>query len=808
MPNFDKLPNAKSGFPHIGNIDTYKYDDAFDYSRFDAVQMELQLCTVPWDMGEAHIGNRTISGIGNVVYFGSKRQRDAWFDAIPDAECYRFSTKFKELHREGVIDVPVPYDMCAKHNYLVVRYAKFANEDSPVQYEGNDGLREWFWFVREVEFVAPNTTRLHLMDDAFQTWIYDVTVTGMVLERGHAPMFETRADEYLSNPVEKCRYLLTEDVNYGSASVVKHIDALGLNAGDMYVCFAVTSLPTGTWGAKADDSWVTPAPSSAETNGVPGIVVFAVAASDLDSFLGHVDSDYPQFKQTVQGVFFASSDLLTLGTAFTFASTACYPVSASRKTFSGFVELDKSLFGYPAEYAGLAKLYTYPYARIDVTDENGEVTEIRIEDTAGRLDVSAALSLAFPYVAIDAQLIGVGGNAGATVTFKNLDSRTFSVSGSWYETIMSWSVPVFAIVQQASTQYDYSTHFDRAQRVVDYTSQQDNENASAVTTQANEDAIADTQVANAAIATNANTASTNRSNTSMNTDASNTVTLNTAMNTATNLIVGMTASSTIAANEQQGAISTASGVASAAVGAVSSAVSLDLGGVVSSVAGGIIGGVTTQAQTAVANGLTAAQATYTQAGNNASTTGANTDTNNKAANHTATQSDLTDIQNDATTGTTANTAATEKANAARNYATSTANAARTAAAAQSGIDNDIAQAALGTPLQYGSPANAETATTKPIAMFAHIVTQSKSAIASAGDEFLRYGYMLDRQWEFDGNWNIGKYFTYWKLKDFWVRNLDVPDMYMDRLRFFLFGGVTVWRNPDDIGKVTVYDNFS
>ena len=88
------------------------------------------------------------------------------------------------------------------------------------------------------------------------------------------------------------------------------------------------------------------------------------------------------------------------------------------------------------------------------------------------------------------------------------------------------------------------------------------------------------------------------------------------------------------------------------------------------------------------------------------------------------------------------------------------------------------------------------------------MTQSRSAIARAGDEFLRYGYMYDGQWEFDGNWNIGKYFTYWKLRDFWVSNLNVPDMYMDKIRFFLFGGVTIWRSPEYIGNVTVYDNYN
>ena len=225
-------------------------------------QMSLTVCSVPWDMGEAHVGNRTISGIGNVVYFGSKEERDAWFTAIPDTECYRFTTKFKELHRDGFIDVPIPYDMCAKHNYLVVHYEKFANEDSPVMYEGDDGLRDWFWFIREVEFLAANTTRLHIMDDAFQTWIYDVDISGMILERGHAPMFAMRADDYLENPIENNAYLLTEDVNFGEASIVKHIDALALNAGTtIYACIATTALPTADWGTKAAGTWNTPAPS-------------------------------------------------------------------------------------------------------------------------------------------------------------------------------------------------------------------------------------------------------------------------------------------------------------------------------------------------------------------------------------------------------------------------------------------------------------------------------------------------------------------------------------------------------------------
>ena len=870
--NFPKLSHNQSDFPLLGNVDVYKYDNDFDYGRFDYTQMELIICTVPWDMGEVHIGNRTLSGVGNVVYFETKAERDKWFDSIPDDECYRFETKFKELHRDHVIDVPVPYDMCAKHNYLVVRYAMFANDDSPVQYEQRDGLREWFWFIREVEFVAPNTTRLHLLDDAWQTWIHDVNVTGMVLERGHAPMFSVSVEDYLAYPIDNNENLLTEDVNFGNATQAKHIDALALNAGNMYACIATTANPLGTWGTKAADTWNVPASASYENMGVPSVFVFAVAAENLATFLSNVNSSVPQFKQTIQGVFFASSDLVTLGTSFTFASMACYPVNAKRKTFE-LTKLNKTLFGYDAKYADIAKLYTSPYAHIEITDESGNADIVKIEDTTGTISASVALSIAYPFVNIESHLLGTGGNAQASITFKNITAQTFDISGQWYDTLRTWKVPTFAVVLDAATEYDYGTHFDREQRVVDYTTNYDNSEATAIANKDNAATLAaaaknntdasataaydnvvriaganrknahdaaDTLVDNATLNTQGNTAIANRSNSSTTTAASNATTYSSTMCTADNTITDVTALSTIAANQMQGSISANSQMAQAGVSMAQGLMNME-GGALFSLASASIGSNATLASTAVSSGLTAAQAAGAKAGNNAHATIANKKTNDDATNEKDTRSDITSTQNGIISGTTANTAATQKANATRTEtaetlaakntrdtdkanATRTQNATNTAATntkdtaianatrdvtrAQSAIDNDIAQAALRQPFVFGSFSDGESAATKPIALFSHIVTQSKGAISSAGDEMLRYGYTLDKQWNFDGDWNIGKYFTYWKLRDFWVSNLNVPDMYMDRLRFFLYGGVTVWRNPEDIGKRTVYENFN
>ena len=122
------------------------------------------------------------------------------------------------------------------------------------------------------------------------------------------------------------------------------------------------------------------------------------------------------------------------------------------------------------------------------------------------------------------------------------------------------------------------------------------------------------------------------------------------------------------------------------------------------------------------------------------------------------------------------------------------------------IDNSVRQAGLGRPQEFGSFANGDTAATRPIGLFANIITQPKGIIRQTADEFLRYGYSYNGNWDFDGNWNIGKHFTYWKLSYFWVSSLTIPDKYMDHLRFFLYGGVTIWSKPESIGNVSIYEN--
>lgn len=775
-----------SQFPHLDNVNVNKYVNDFDYSRYDETQMKLTLCTVPWDMGEAHIGSRTISGIGNVVYFETKEKRDQWFASIPDNECLRFESKYKELHRDLYIDVPVPFDVAAKYNYLMVEYSLFANDGSPVMYETKDGVRKWFWFVREVEYLAPNTTRLHLLDDAWQTWIYDVDITGMMLERGHAPMFATTADEFLKDPIGNNANLLTEDVNYGNASLAKSSNEFIFNAANMYALVFTTANVKTSWGSKSANTWHTPGRGYYRLQGVPSYYVFAVAADDFDTFIENCEDDIPQFLQTIKAIAFVSADIVDIDSeSFEFADTNCYNVNAGYVQ-NDLIKLDKGLFGFDKKYQDIAKLYTYPYSVIEVTDENGNVTEIRVEETTGKIAIESTVSLVFPWLTINAHLTGLGKTARHRVTFANVNSRTMPIQGNWYETLRSWNVPTFGITQDAGTNNDYATHYDRNQAAT-----------AASNAYSNVTASANCLVDNADLQMSANDAYNDQNNllVGQNFDAANNY--NDTIKESDNKFVEKTTNNQVAATQRQGSISATSSAIGGAISATANVASGgNVAGAVAAFGGGIADAMATTASTAAGVQLledNADEAINRNARNRDAARAADFKRSESAKDF---NNETKDIKNDLIESTNANTAAMQTANGGRDLAT-----------ANSAIANQIAQAAMNTPLEFGAWQNGDLATSRPMGLFANVVTQTDAAISAAGDEMLRYGYALDKYWQFNGNWNIGKKYTYWKLKDFWVNALNVPDMYMDKLRFFLFGGVTVWRDPSDIGKTTIYENL-
>lgn len=777
---FPHLDNATE-FPYPGNINVYEYENTYQYDRFDYAQMDVVLCKVPWDMGEAHVGNRTISGIGNVVFFETKEQRNAWFEDLPDTDCLRFTTKYRELHRDNELTLPVPFDVAARYNYIYVHYNITPNPDEPIEYEDADGLRDWFWFVREVEFLSPNTTRLHLLNDAWQTFIYDMDIPYMFLGRGHAPMFATDIDTYLSNPIAHCSDLLADDVNFGEADITASIHEHVWNAQNMHAIFVTTAdITKAGWWDAATDTWVTPTDNGIINQGVLTYYNFAVPVSDLALFLSDLDDNMPNFYQTIQAIFFASSDLFTVSSTHSFIDHTCYLINSFYQTTT-IHTLSKSDFAFPTEYENIAKLYTYPYSYIQLTDEAGNTTDIRIENTNGKIEFESVLSLAYPWINLTGHVSSVGKAVKRNISFTNINARTMPIAGNWAELIFKWDIPTFGVIQSGERSNNYGAYYDRKQAARAYTNTYDNAVASA-----------NNDVANTAAAITANTAIMQRSNQSAWESRDITIDFNTDTMVADNSWTNQSATATIQTADQQAAIAAGSNMVSniatgfAAGGPI---------GAAAGAAGSLIGAATTLLSNKVGTALTATQASIATTSNITSNVLVNQKTTDDTANQGYTNRDLTDLKNNLEDTLTANNAATQIANAGRTRDT-----------ALGAVENQLNQAALNAPDYIGTNANGESAAIKPMALFSNIITQNDYAIARAGDEFLRYGYAYDRQWAFDGDWNVAPKFTYWKLSDFWVNGLQVPDMYVDKIRFFLFGGVTVWRNPDDIGNISIYEN--
>lgn len=1066
MVDFNRLDDTP--FPHIDTVDPYQFKNTYDFDRFKGAQMRIRLLNVPWDLGSVHVGQKIVTGIGNVVFFETAAKRDAWFDSMRYAanaqewatgnyDGIEWITDYRRYHSEDEISLPVPFDVLAKFNYLTIDYIPAPTPDAPVDFEG-DGIQKWFYFIRSIRMRAVNSTIAEIYGDLWSTYIYDMNITNMVLEQGHAPLSMVDADTYLANPIENTRYLLDEDANFGELQKVVSGNSVVLNAGDMWAAIVTTADPIANWGS-AGSNWRVPSGSSYLAHGVPSYYAMACNPADLSGLLAYLDANIPQFKQTVQGVFFVAKDLVNTIGAFSIGEIDCV-VLAQKNVTRPLLSLDRAQFGYARKYANIAKLYTYPYAAIEVADEKGNSTIIKIEDTTGTLELDIASNVAFPYLALDGRLSGVGGSAYGNITFRDVTAHSFDFDGRWYEHLRRWDIPVFAITQNAAVDYGFRTYYDRQQQALENTTANANakrsaqvayDNALASNATAQTNALASnngawTNARNTALAaynnakdsnatTNANakasnaTANTNAKNsnttaydnaldsnnqsaanalasnataynnavatnaanynnavasnltTKNNAHASNdtakynadvsadTLVNNATMQTSTNSTLNVYSNTllmhrtTLAANEdlektgnanflidqttnaqmdsqiQSAAISAVSGIVGNAVQGASAGMVAGLPGAAAGAIGGAAAGlvnaglsamqtqvainlnatmaqenksmntatqnatarynavtnadgssgragvtieyndnsttannanITTQTATNASTMKTNATRTQTTANSNADAAQATGDANalrtqtvsdqNALALKNTNDTNATNARNVANanalaTKTTADTnadntkttadanadlvkttddnnakrtwenayavadlnktiadgnadraKATGDANALRTYNAANANADAAKATADAAITAGINSAALNAPIEYGSFANGETATTRPMALFANVVTQSDNDIAQAGDNFLRYGYQYRGNWQFDGNFNVMDKFTFWKCSDVWIKGLNMPDEHVDYIRFLLIGGVTVWSDPDYIGNTTIYEN--
>ena len=782
-------------FPNVDNVDVWRYKNDFDYDRYKPI-VRAKMCNVPW-----------CGDYDNVVDFESTEARDAYLDGLNGA-VVSLETIVNALP-DTAIKVPVPVTSAQLYNYLVLDLPPITSAEQPIEYANGARVGRYLYFITGAQQLSPSSTKLFLSLDVWQTHIYGMRFDYIMLARGHAPVAAVSAEDYLADPVNHTAYLMTPDSNYSNVIIPRASRDVVLNGGDQFAVFATSADLDLDWGDAVHPR--VPAIAQPYTQSAPCDFCYAVDARQLETFLKWLKTARPWFLDTVSGLFFVSRSLVSVASTRVLGSVEVHTLDAVEVS-RDLLNLDVEAFGYPERARRYAKLYTYPYAQIAVTNADGEVMHVRVEDTRGYLRLNACASITMPWTSVDVHIMGIGTEDARVLEFNTANMRYRTYQGGWYYTVKSYGIPVWSIAQAAYDVAGYRTAYSREQAKLEADTSLTNATASADTAKTNADNSAANMVANNAIAVAANSANTATSN---NTSTLGTMQSNANLQFSTSQDIAV---STASYQAEQAALAvtatnnTAEAQASAgaqAIGLVGAALTGNVGGVMSGLAGlgtTAVGWSCANASNAISQSNSTLIYEATQNANNKKTNNTQlfntTSTGMKNEAHTT----ITNTNNDASTSTTANNANLTRTNAANTRNTAVANATRSHDVAIAGIQANWNESGVAAPVQHGTSKGGEHAATRPLLVSATIETQPDGAIMQAASDFARYGYALNQEWKLE-RLQVMRHFTYWQCREVWCSGEgDALEGVQLAIKNIMINGTTVWSDPDEIGKVSIYGN--
>lgn len=844
----EKFPHlSDTKFPNLSNVNVWKYQNNFEYEKFNDIQMHIKVCSVPWDLGEVHVGMRSIP-MGNVVGWESEEQRDNYLDSLDGVE---WDTNYRSYHDNDTIRLDIPYEYMTYFNYVIIDYSEPIVTRPDIK-----PIKRWLYFIRDLKQISLSTTQCEIKRDSWSMFINDVSISHMVMERGHYAMAKSAdVETYLNYPKANTDYLLTPDVSYGTPTVNTQVGMFNANGEECYYVIACTGNPNSDdWGDFQKDGWrVVAQPKRTTEQQLPSYYIFAIDYANFTAFWDGVSQKAPQFVSTIKCVYLMSKTLVEVQDEFTFVGVKCYHLQA-KNGYSHIGTFTKESFDY-GRFGDVTKLYTSPYCYLELTDGEGNNIRVNIEDChSNSVELCNYISIAYPYVSIKSYLTSVGDSVNRDVSYFALTERSFSTRGQWWRYFWDQKIPTFAIIEGSKTNSEYNGWYSR---LSNKTQTEASADVSASTAKRMSKAQVDT-TANSGTAAKSNTATQNSANTANTTAANNQVTANetqdkylnnaqmthntgttkdlanaqakadiqsaTIATSAANQIAGNNASASMAS----AGISAAAGVAGGAVGGAMQASGVGAGigavsGLISGIAGIASAGVnastavtnaaiqagSTIATTNVAANLTESQANITASNDTLNATSADNVIGAKASAQRSYNSSVTSNSNSAASAITATTVDAQNENAKTMQTASNANAD---AIKQLSYDNvatankySTREMWMNAPIEHGSFENGSYQAVKPIGIWCELVTQPIDCIAQAGVEMKRYGYMYDGAVDFE-TFNVMSKFSYWKCKDIWMVAKNLPDAFVDEIRNYLLEGVTVWADPEYIGNTSVFEN--
>ena len=708
----------------------------------------ITLCNVPWS-----------ADYRDIVYFDGN-------DSLIE---YLGGTEGPSIHYTGStlvvpgkpIRLDIPVNVAYKYNYVHVH-----NPQMPGTWDNDviDAPRDFYYFVSDVQYVAPNTTALYVQLDVWQSFGRYVEFGQCYIERGHIGIanenqFDNNGRNYLTIP---------EGLDIGNEYQIAFSDWYTIASArerDYSVMVWSNTCLYADPGTVASPKMVSANGSRFEW--LPNSVdIYIFEYSDWIAALAYL-KDYPWVTQGIISIMALPTSILSddyiqgndvmigVGTARLASwSGASAGVNQQLSLWHGAVVKDKILELIPAEYRHLKKFATYPYSVIEMTTNNGTPIIIKPEClNTDDLIVNQHTHFAppSPRLMFSVDRYNTSDEANWFLS-PDGDYRIFS-GGEDFDMMTGISnFPTFSILNNSYTNYMASNAASLAYSA---------DSASWAQSRSLAGAQAGFDVASNAIG--ANSAATSQSN---NASAQQMIIAN-----QTN------AAQTSLQNDQlvkQQLLNVAQGVGGG----------LGSGGLVGGIAGGVAG-LGTLASTSI-----------TMSGNSQSsaiTQGSNFNSNAVSrANNTA----LTGISNSAS-------AYSRDTNLSlANYA---ANGDYQNAIA--GINAKTQDAKLMQPTTSGQVGGEAF---NLVATGWYLVSKLKmldaAYVRSIATYWMRYGYAVNQFGRLPSDYQCMGRFTYWKLRETYIRSALCPEVFKTTIRGIFEKGVTVWGNADDNGNIAMTDN--
>lgn len=641
-------------------------------------------------------------------------------------------------------DQPVLLDM-AYNKAVGFNYLRVSNPIQPI--EGGDVKRDFYYFIRAVEYVAPNTTMLVLQLDVWQTYGYDIRVTQAFIEQGHIGIanqdqFKNYGRTYLTVP---------EGLSVGTEyqTVTHRTYPIMTTASDQHDILIISTVDLeGSYGTV--DKPIQNTAKGGSMHGVPsGASQYII--DDITKFRAFMAamSEFPWMSSSITSISMIPAvdryDMQTTGAVVANGSiNVKQPTGGKPKEYrkAFWRNWRDEIIGYiPHRYQHLKKLLTSPYTMIEMTVFSGTPVVLKPEswDNPDAF-IGERASLLPPSQRIMAYPMRYNSRPVNPVTILTEGTaQPKDDGGNFVDTATQVAaLPTFAIVNNQGILYQAQNAHSLAyqHQSADWSQQLALRGADLANQQATGAMGVATTGYNAG--RTADTASTNQQNTFMAEQA--------VMNAAFGLASG------VAGGATAGAPGMAAGALAGAGAGLQGALSVNM---------------------------------------NQNNNNANLGIRNTAA---ATTYDASNTQ--AGMVRDSNFAYAQEA-AKGNYANTIA-----------GINARVNDAEL-TPPSVSGQMGGELMNLihDNMNISLRFKMMDESAMAAVGEYWLNYGYKVNRFCRnVPNDFMVMDKFTYWQMKEAYLSDAKIPEGFKQVIRGSLETGVRFWSNPDDIGTLDPADN--